>query len=163
MQAHDEIDAVIAAWTVRLEKNALAERLQAVGIAAGPVNKVSDIPFDPHLRERGFMQMVPHSRPLYGYLAHPHPTTPWVAAGRERTRLSEFRFAGEDNEAVMKSWLGLTAEEVAGLEARGALFRGEPEPEPERPALAGAPTDTDFAQRLRLPAATVSRAQEAAG
>ncbi len=150
-ERHDEIDEAIAAWTRRRDKFELAERLQAAGVAAGPVNKVSDFPFDRHLAERGFMQTVRHSRPLFGHGAHPHPTTPWVAEGRERTRLREFRFAGEDNEAVLAAWLGMTAQQIAEIEAAGAIFKAPLDAPQEAPATApGVPIDRDFAQRLGL-------------
>jgi crotonobetainyl-CoA:carnitine CoA-transferase CaiB-like acyl-CoA transferase len=153
LSAHDEIDGLIAGWTRGQEKLALAEQLQAAGVAAGPVHKVSDLPFDPHLAARGFFQAIEHGQPLYGYAAHPHPTTPWVAAGRPRARLRDIRFAGYDNEAVLGAWLSLPAEDVRALEAAGALFRAsniearDPNPAP------GAPHDSDFAARLGLPAA----------
>ncbi|HXH22273.1 MAG TPA: CoA transferase [Dehalococcoidia bacterium] len=153
LEAQDELDDRIARWTRPQDKVAVAESLQAVGVAAGPVNKVSDFPFDPHLAARGFFQTVEHGQPMYGHTAHPHPTTPWVAEGRSRARLRDIRFAGVDNEAVLGEWLSIPPEEVAALEADGALLRAskvettEPNPAP------GAPHDADFARRLGLPAA----------
>jgi crotonobetainyl-CoA:carnitine CoA-transferase CaiB-like acyl-CoA transferase len=151
--AHDELDGLIGSWTGTQEKAALAERLQEAGIAVGPVHKVSDFPFDPHLAARRFFQTVEHQQPMYGHTAHPHPTTPWAPEGRSRARLRDIRFAGYDNEGVLASWLSMAVEEVRALEAAGALFRAEnveardPNPAP------GAPHDPDFAVRLGLPAA----------
>ena len=133
------------------DKTRLAERLQAAGVTAGPVHNVSDFPFDPHLAARGFMQTVEHSLPLFGYRAHPHPTTPWRADGRERTRLRDIRFAGADNARVLKDWLDLNRRDVEELERTGAVFRGSADGQ-ERPAAPGVPTDPDFAERLGLPA-----------
>ena len=151
-KAHDRIDAAIGAWTRGQDKTRLAERLQAAGVAAGPVHKVSDFPFDPHLAARGFMQTVEHSQPLFGYMAHPHPTTPWRADGRERTRLRDIRFAGADNARVLKDWLGLIKRDVEELGRAGALFRGSAGDQ-VRPAAPGVPTESDFAERLGLLAA----------
>lgn len=162
LASHDEIDELISGWTRGQDKTRLAERLQEAGIASGPVNKVSDFPFDPHLAARGFMQKVSHGQPLFGYMAHPHPTTPWVAAGRERTRLGDFRFAGADNAAVLKGWLGLEESEVAGLERSGAIFKANPGAPLETPPAPGAPFDSDFAERLGLPAGPGTGAPEAA-
>jgi hypothetical protein len=108
------------------------------------------------------MQTVEHSQPLFGYMAHPHPTTPWRAVGRERARLRDIRFAGADNARVLKDWLGLNKQEVEELERAGAIFRGSAEGQ-ERPAAPGVPTDADFAERLGLPPApeAVGRAEAA--
>jgi crotonobetainyl-CoA:carnitine CoA-transferase CaiB-like acyl-CoA transferase len=152
LEGHDRIDAVLAGWTAAQSKLALADKLQAAGVAAGPVQKVSDMPFDPHLAARGFFQMVPHDHPMFGYMAHPHPTTPWQAEGRSRALLRDFRFAGADNEAVLKSWLGLTSAEVESLASCGAIFKAEPIADRAAIPVAG-PATPDFAERLGLPLA----------
>ncbi|HEY7268994.1 MAG TPA: CoA transferase [Dehalococcoidia bacterium] len=151
--AHDEIDAALGAWTAAQDKLALAERLQASGIAAGPVQKVSDIPFDRHLAVRGFFQRIEHAQPMFGYMAHPHPTTPWVAGGRERARLTDYRFAGADNESVLKSWLGLKKADITALDRRGAIFKSQPIAPRDNVAPSPAGVSPDFAKRLGLPPA----------
>ncbi len=153
LAAHDAIDAVIGEWTEGQGKHKLAAMLQAAGIAAGPVQKVSDIPFDPHLATRGFFQTVEHEQPMFGYMAHPHPTTPWVAEGHGRARLRDFRFAGADNEAVLKGWLGLKKREIAALEREGAIFNARPIARRDQLPPAPGGTSPDFAERLGLPPA----------
>jgi crotonobetainyl-CoA:carnitine CoA-transferase CaiB-like acyl-CoA transferase len=157
-QAHDEIDRVLEAWTQRHEKESLAASLQEAGIAAGPVQKVSDIPFDLHLAARGLFQRVEHEQPLFGYTAHPHPTTPWVARGRSRARLRDFRFAGADNEAVLREWLGLSKPQIKALTNRGAIFKAKPVAPKADVAPSPAGTSDDFAEKLCLPAAVESEA-----
>lgn len=120
--AHDEIDAALARWTAQFPKDDLAERLQAMGIPCAPVQKNRDPLFDAHLRERGLFQSVEHERPILGFKAHPHPTTPWFADGHERHRLRDPHFHGADNLPVLGSWLGMPPEEVAALEDSGALI-----------------------------------------
>ncbi len=153
MTGHDAIDAVIGAWTEGQDKDHLAALLQASGIAAGPVQKVSDIPFDPHLAARGFFQTIEHEQPMFGYMAHPHPTTPWVAEGHGRARLRDFRFAGADNEAVLKGWLGLNKRQITALEREGAIFKARPVATRDQLPPAPGGTSPDFAERLGLPSA----------
>jgi crotonobetainyl-CoA:carnitine CoA-transferase CaiB-like acyl-CoA transferase len=159
---HDDIDARVGRWTWGQEKVALAERLQAAGIAAGPVQKVSDIPFDPHLKARGFFQNVEHDQPMFGYMNHPHPTTPWQAEGRARKRLTDFRFAGVDNEAVLRSWLGMKQGEIAELQREGAIFMARPIATREQVGPSPGGISADFAERLGLRTAPEEDKTEAA-
>ena len=146
--AHAEIDAAIEAWTMGFDKDELAERLQSHRIAAHGVVKSRDPLFDAHLRERGLFTMVTHERPILGYDAHPHPTTPWFAGGHERTELESIHFPGADNVPVLAEWLGLSPEEVTALEVSGALIApGEVEVEDRRTGY----RDADFAEQLGLP------------
>ncbi|MEO8540222.1 MAG: CoA transferase, partial [bacterium] len=145
--AHDEIDEAIEGWTLGFEKDELAGRLQKLGVAAHGVAKSRDPLFDEHLRERGLFKTVTHDRPILGYDAHPHPTTPWFAAGFERVDLSSIRFHGADNEPVLADWLAMPPHEVAGLERSGALIAPTlVEVEDRRTGY----RDADFDQQLGL-------------
>lgn len=123
---HDEIDTIISAWTREREKHALAALLQEEGIAAGSVHDVSDPLFDPQLQARGLFQEVEHTEPLLGFTAHPHPTTPWIADGFDRARLTDVRFGGADNTPILKKWLGLRKADVEALQESGALLKPVP-------------------------------------
>jgi crotonobetainyl-CoA:carnitine CoA-transferase CaiB-like acyl-CoA transferase len=148
---HDEIDNALSEWTSSFEKQDLAERLQQFRIAAAPVQKSRDPLFDPHLAERGLFRMVEHERPILGYAAHPHPTTPWFASGHERHQLRDLHFHGADNFPVLESWLGMSEEEVRALEASGALIvLRNVVVEDRRTAF----RDADHAERLGLPGGT---------
>ena len=142
------IDAAIEAWTSGFDNDELARRLQRLGIAAHGVAKSRDPLFDPHLRERGLFRQVAHERPILGYAAHPHPTTPWFPVGYERPDLGDIHFHGHDNIAVLNRWLGYESEQVALLEAEGALIRlAGVEVEDRRTNY----RDADFAEQLQLP------------
>jgi len=151
-RCHDEIDDAIAGWTADKDKDDLSGLLQSRGIAAGPVRKVHDSLFDGHLAARGAFQMVRHTQPVLGYAAHPHLTTPWVAAGKRRARLTDIRHAGADNASVLRRWIGMTATEVAALGRRGALVDSGPLKVEIRVAPP-VPSTPDFAERLGLPRA----------
>ena len=144
---HDEVDTVISAWTRERDKNEAAELLQKFGIAASPVQKSRDPLFDQHLKQRGLFQEVQHERPILGFAAHPHPTTPWFAAGHARHQLRDLHFHGADNARIFDEWLGMSAEEVARLETAGTLIViKEPEVEDRRTSY----RDEDWAEQLGL-------------
>lgn len=145
--AHDEIDAVISAWTAPQEKHRVAETLQAAGIAASAVQRSRDPLFDDHLAARALFQSVHHERLVLGYEAHPHPTTPWFAAGHPRHTLRELRFHGGHNTEVFSSWLGMAPEAVAALEAEGVLIVARDVTVEDR---ATSYNDSDFARQLGL-------------
>lgn len=148
-----EIDAAIERWTAAFDNDELAARLQQLGIAAHAVAKSRDPLFDPHLRQRGLFTDVAHERPILGYSAHPHPTTPWFPVGYHRSGLSDIHFHGHDNVAVLNRWLGYEPEEIALLEAEGALIRlSGVEVEDRRTNY----RDPDFAEQLQLPVAPVA-------
>ena len=151
---HDAIDALLSEWTAVQDKDALAAALQENGIAASPVQKSRDPLFDPHLKARGLFQMVRHERPILGYAAHPHPTTPWIADGHDRHQLADLHFHGADNARVLGDWLGMPPGEVAALEQSGALLvLKDVTVEDRRTAY----RDEDFAEQLGLqPAAEES-------
>jgi crotonobetainyl-CoA:carnitine CoA-transferase CaiB-like acyl-CoA transferase len=151
--AYAEIDGLLAEWTRLHDKNALAAELQARGIAAGPVNQVDDLLFDPHLAERDVFQPVVHPNALLGFSEHPHPAMPWAAVGRRRAMSDDIRSNGGDNEDVLHRWLNLTGAEVERLQACGALTVGGPFHIESVPDTPGVPRDPTFAARLGLPRA----------
>ena len=53
-----QLDPIIEDWTGRHSSYELMKRLQASGIAAGPVLNAGEIVNEPHLRARGFFQEV---------------------------------------------------------------------------------------------------------
>lgn len=114
---HDEIDAVLAAWSRSLDKREAAARLQAAGVPAGPVMDEADAYADPHLRERGFFVELTHV--AAGTHAHPGAlfamsATPPVI-GRAAPAL------GQDNDYVYRDVLGCTDDDIERLTADGHI------------------------------------------
>jgi crotonobetainyl-CoA:carnitine CoA-transferase CaiB-like acyl-CoA transferase len=104
----------LADWTRSQEDVALAERLQAAGIAAAAVATVGDVFADPQLRRRNFVRTVDH--PITGpheFFAFPCrlPTSEMGPAPR----------LGQHTREVLRSELALTDTEVDRLEQIGAL------------------------------------------
>jgi crotonobetainyl-CoA:carnitine CoA-transferase CaiB-like acyl-CoA transferase len=56
----DELTRIIAVWTGTQDKHELANRLQAAGIAAAPVQDPKDLADDPYLAFRGFFTELEH-------------------------------------------------------------------------------------------------------
>jgi crotonobetainyl-CoA:carnitine CoA-transferase CaiB-like acyl-CoA transferase len=150
-QRHDTLDACLATWTARFDKDELATALQALGIAAGPVRKPEDSHFDEHLAARGAFQRVQHEAPIIGYTAHPHLANPWLVDGFARSPLAEYRYTGADNRRVLKHWLKMPATEVRRLTKAGALLDVGEVVVTDRHAPPGTKIDPDAGDRLGLP------------
>jgi crotonobetainyl-CoA:carnitine CoA-transferase CaiB-like acyl-CoA transferase len=114
----DEIDARLGAWTKNFAKHDLMHRLQAAGIPAGAVQNSRDlVEVDPQIAERGTFFELDH--PVIG---------PALFEGQpmrfSRTEPDNWRSApllGEDNDYVFGDLLGLSADEIADLQDRGAI------------------------------------------
>ena len=76
-----------------------------------------------------------------------------MAEGHGRARLRDFRFAGADNEAVLKGWLGLNKRQITALEREGAIFNARPLATRDQLPPAPGGTSPDFAERLGPPSA----------
>ncbi len=117
LAAEEEIDGHLAAFTREREAAELSERLQAAGVAAGPVADLDALLADPQLAHR--KHFVP--------IEHVHLGT--LAFERSGFRLGEseggFRRPGpnlgEHTREVLGGLLGLSEEEIAALEADGVV------------------------------------------
>jgi len=123
----DALNGLIAAWTRGRTKEEAAEALQAAGVPAMPVLSVPDVFADPHLRARGFFELVSHSVAGVWEVEGPH----WrLSESPAHIRLPAPAF-GEHNEYVFRYLLGLSQEEIEAL-AREGLIAGRPEWPTER-------------------------------
>lgn len=119
----EALTATIADWTRGQDKHAVAARLQAAGVPAAPVQTAQDLARSEYLAHRGFFTVLEH--PDAG--RHPHPGLPIhldATPGSQRRAAPRF---GADNHRVLRDILGLTAEEIAAVEASGAMAT-EPRP-----------------------------------
>ncbi|MCP4750712.1 MAG: CoA transferase [Proteobacteria bacterium] len=102
----------IAEWTMDKDPFDVMHMLQRVGVAASPVMKQADLFDDPHLKERGFFQEVVHREA--GNIR-----VPGMGFKYSKTPL-EYRMPanclGEHNDYVYGELLGLSREEIEGLE-----------------------------------------------
>lgn len=115
-----ELDRLISAWTQKRSKSAVMETLQRAGVPAGAVLNGKDLWEDPQLRARGFFV---EARADDGQ-TFPMPGTPIVINGQRRAVWSAAPKLGEHNRRVLCDVLGLSMDEVRGLEKAGVLGGG---------------------------------------
>jgi crotonobetainyl-CoA:carnitine CoA-transferase CaiB-like acyl-CoA transferase len=116
--AHDDIDAAITAWTSTRSKEDAAVTLQALGIAAGPVNIVPDMADDPQVTHREFFVPLEEATPV--------PGNPVKMAGVSPQTWSPCPPLGADNRAVLADWLDYDEAQIADLERTGVLAQRPP-------------------------------------
>ena len=99
-----------------LDRDALAARLQARGVAASPVCDVSDLLDHPHYRARQTFVEVDHPlgfrETIYGAYVKCSRTQPEIRPGPS---------IGQDNDFVFRELLGLSEERYRELVARGVI------------------------------------------
>ncbi len=114
------LDDGIAAWTQTQTATWVMEKCQSEGVPAGVVQNVNDFAErDPQLKSRDFMHTIESLHPDVGVtyadrLPLRFQKTPCDVY--ERTRQ-----VGEDNISVLKDWLEMTDDEIAGAEDSGLL------------------------------------------
>jgi crotonobetainyl-CoA:carnitine CoA-transferase CaiB-like acyl-CoA transferase len=117
-RAHDEIDREIARWTLASERPALIARLRALEIPASEVaNPCRLIESNPQLQARGYFERPIH--PTVGSM--PLPSLPFRYQSIDTWLRSAAPTLGQDNARVLGGMLGLSAEELAELEAKGVI------------------------------------------
>lgn len=116
-KAHeDELDALIGAWTAQHTPHDVMHTLQAAGVPAGAVNRLSDIFADPQLAHRRAWHELPHAElETFHYQAVPFTLSETPAA------LSPSPLLGEHNTRVYREILGLPDEEIERLVAAGVI------------------------------------------
>lgn len=113
---HDEIDGLVAEWTVTRSADEVFRACQARAVPAGPVLRESACFADPHLRARGFFR--PNGSEDAG--THDYPGHLWRWSGPE-LRWDPIMRMGADNDYVYRDVLGLDDEEYAALDRAGHL------------------------------------------
>jgi crotonobetainyl-CoA:carnitine CoA-transferase CaiB-like acyl-CoA transferase len=117
-KAHDAIDERIAEWTRGRDRTELVATLRALGIPASVVaNPGRLLQTNPQLRARGYFETPAH--PVVG--ATPLPSLPFRCEGIERWLRTPAPTLGQHNEAVLRTMLGLSPEELRELEAEGVI------------------------------------------
>jgi crotonobetainyl-CoA:carnitine CoA-transferase CaiB-like acyl-CoA transferase len=113
-----ELDGLIGDWTRTLTKQQLGEVLDEHGVVCGPIYTIADIAADEHFKARDMI--LRREDPRFGDIAVPGVApklseTPgdvaWLGADRP----------GAHNEAIYGELLGVSASELASLEADGVI------------------------------------------
>jgi formyl-CoA transferase len=112
----DEVDALIAAWTLQRGKAEVMELLGSAGVPAGAVLDTAELMSDPFLRERGMFVTVHH--PIRGDVTIPG----WpVKMSDTRVEVVTSPLLGQHTEEVLSDWLGLGPAQVAELREAKAI------------------------------------------
>ncbi len=131
-QRHDELDSVIAQWTLGHDRYKLMEMLQSVGVPASPVFANRDTHLDPHFKARGFLEYVtfPQERNIgtRPFIGRPYQfsKSPVGISGPAPT-------FGQDSRPIMTELLGISKEDYASLEQDGITASTPTTGEPNTP------------------------------
>jgi crotonobetainyl-CoA:carnitine CoA-transferase CaiB-like acyl-CoA transferase len=116
-QHHDELDDLIASWTLARTREEAVEQLRAEGVPAGPVLDDADAFADPHLADRGYFWTITQADAG----THPYPGPPYRLRNVELVpRLPPVRL-GEHNEYVWRELIGIGEDDYRRLEADGQI------------------------------------------
>jgi crotonobetainyl-CoA:carnitine CoA-transferase CaiB-like acyl-CoA transferase len=116
----DRLDAEVAAWTAVRPVEDIVAACDAAGIPVAPVHSARGLATDAHLEARGAWWEV--SDPALARAMRVH-ALPWRFARRPaRLRWAAPPFAAH-NDAILGGELGMSAEVMAALEAKGAVGR----------------------------------------
>ncbi|MGI4801634.1 MAG: CaiB/BaiF CoA transferase family protein [Janthinobacterium lividum] len=118
--AHETIDTALTGWLATRAPIDAMNTLQAAGVPAGAMLRVSELPEFPYYVERGFFQEVRHP-----YLKHPImlETVP-VRAGRlSDPEQRPAPLMGEQSTEILRVRLGLSDDEIERLAAAATIER----------------------------------------
>lgn len=116
-QNEDTLEALISEWTRTRDRWAITQALQAAGVAAYPSMTSADLVASPHLRERGIFVELEH--PEVG--RRTHVGIPWQMSGTPCAVRAPAPLLGQHTDEVLREWLQMSDEEIAGLRERGVL------------------------------------------
>ncbi|MHB1318395.1 MAG: CaiB/BaiF CoA transferase family protein [Anaerolineae bacterium] len=119
-QRHENYTEMRAAVAEAMRRQTTArwqEALDAAGVPNGPINRIDDVIHDPQVQARGMMQAIEH--PVAGMTQ-----LPGIPVKLSETPGSIRRAApvlGAHTGEVLREWLGMDEEQIAGLRANGAF------------------------------------------
>jgi crotonobetainyl-CoA:carnitine CoA-transferase CaiB-like acyl-CoA transferase len=114
----DELDELVTAWTSRRSPRQVAAELQGARVPAGPMQRVTEYPDDPHLRQRRFL--VPMRHPL---IPNPVPAERSAAVFRDMpdAPLEPAPLAGQQTRDIARTLLGLSDAQIEAFIGDGVL------------------------------------------
>jgi benzylsuccinate CoA-transferase BbsF subunit len=115
MRHHDEIDRQIEAWSCRFTNTEVERRLKAVGVSAARMRRINDL-ID---AENGATVFAKMKEPRVGSML----TTklPFTLSSTSLPKPHTAPALGEHTTDVLRSWLGLTEQEIDTIKDKGAL------------------------------------------
>ncbi len=111
-----EVDAIIAEWTLQHTKHEAMALVGGVGVPAGAVLDTMELQNDPSFEQRGIMQVVQH--PQHG----PFKMPGWpVRIDGKPPHVVASPTLGQHTQEVLSGWLGMNDAAIQDLRRDGAL------------------------------------------
>tara|TARA_R110002124_G_scaffold144122_15_gene309099 strand:+ start:52504 stop:54867 length:2364 start_codon:yes stop_codon:yes gene_type:complete len=117
LKSRNALDGVIAEWTRDRDKHAVADMLQAAGVAAAAVQNPKDVAEDPYLAFRQFFTELEH--PDAG--RHRHPGLPIHLSATPGAQVRAAPQFGGHNRMVLEQFLQLSPDQIGQLEASQSM------------------------------------------
>ena len=114
LERQDELDAIVAEWTMGRASYQAMETLQGAGVPAGPVLTAGQALADPHFRQRDFFEQVTHPEET-GLGVKEYIGRGWKLSGSRAGIGGPAPLLGEANGYALREILGLSAERVDAL------------------------------------------------
>jgi crotonobetainyl-CoA:carnitine CoA-transferase CaiB-like acyl-CoA transferase len=116
-----ELNSLIEEWTIQRDKAATMETLQKLRIPAGVVFNMKEVNLNPHLKKRGFFQLVDHGK---GIGKRPLPSQmPVKFHGFNKFDLRRAPRFGEHTDYVLGSLLGMSEQALERLEEEKVIAK----------------------------------------
>ena len=127
-----ELDEIIEAATAQWDQHELMHSLQQNGVPAGAVLNGKQLLFDPHLKDRGFYELVRHDEKT-GMPALPYASRPWKLSRTPGGTRTSAPVLGRHNRRVLRDILGMSEDGVRKLEELAVI--GDEPISPRQPSI----------------------------
>ena len=117
LEARDEVDGLVGAWTLSMDRDAVMARCLEAQVPIGPVNSIDEIFADPQFRARGNLLTI--DDPETGEVTIPGVVPRLTASPGRVDRLGPA--LGSSNLDVYRDLLGLDDAELAVLGEKGVI------------------------------------------
>ena len=119
-QNEEDLDILIGSFTKTIDGMSLMEKLQNIGIAAGPALPLEEFWDNKQLRYRRFFQT--YQEESGDNVSTELPTVPWLLDGKREVNITGQPTRGQHNDYVFKEILGLSKDEVGTLTEGNAIY-----------------------------------------
>jgi len=116
LEHRDAVESIVADWMLAHDADEIVARLEAEGVPCAKIATIDEVVDNPQLRHRGAIADIPvgdSTVPVQGVTIHLSATPLTI----ERAMPD----VGQHNAEVLQQWLGLQSEQIAALQAEGAI------------------------------------------
>jgi len=116
LEHRDAVESIVADWMLAHDADEIVARLEAEGVPCAKIATIDEVVDNPQLRHRGAIADIPFGDstvPVQGVTIHLSATPLTI----ERAMPD----VGQHNAEVLQQWLGLQSDQIAALQAEGAI------------------------------------------